>query len=60
MEDIYHLQYKHKAKSLSMVIMLHGYLYVLNYLAGPQLYVAYVYIQLAITFTLNFGLSSYS
>ena len=26
---------KHPAKALSMVIMLHSYLYVLNYLAGP-------------------------
>ena len=31
---VYHLQYKHPAKALSMVIMLHSYLYVLNYLAG--------------------------
>ena len=36
---IYRLQYKHHtaAKALSMVVML---LYVLNYLAGPQLHVA--------------------
>ena len=38
----YYLQYKHPAKALSMVIMLHSYLHVLNYLAGPQLHVAYV------------------
>ena len=34
-QGIYRLQYKHPAKALSMVIMLHSYLYVLNYLAGP-------------------------
>ena len=35
--------------------MLHSYLYVLNYLAG----LAYncMYVQLAITFTLNFGVA---
>ena len=34
-QGIYHLQYKHPAKALSMDVMLHSYLYVLNYLAGP-------------------------
>ena len=41
-----------------MVIILlyvHNYVYVLNYLADPQLHVRSIcYIQLAITFTLNF------
>ena len=36
-QGVYHLQYTHPAKALSMVIMLRSYvyLYVLNYLAGP-------------------------
>ena len=41
-QGVYRLQY-HSAKALSMVIMLHSYLYVLNYLAGLagiQLHVA--------------------
>ena len=34
-QGVYRLQYKHPAKTLSMVIMLCSYLYVLNYLSGP-------------------------
>ena len=42
-QGVYRLQYKHLAKALSMIIMLCSYLYdVLNYLAGPQLHVAYI------------------
>ena len=33
-QGVYRLQYKHPAQALSMLIMLHSYLYVLNYLAG--------------------------
>ena len=34
-QGVHYLQYKHPAKALSMIFVLHGYLYVLNYLAGP-------------------------
>ena len=33
-QGVYHLQYQHPAKALSMVVRLHSYLYVLNYLTG--------------------------
>ena len=58
------LQYKHLAKALSMVVMLCTQLSICAKLSsrpGLQQHVAYVtLIQLAITFTLNFGLSSCS
>ena len=54
-QGVYCLQYKHLAKALSMGIMLCSYLYVLNYLAGPQLHIVNVsFSYVAITFTLNF------
>ena len=34
-QGVYHLQYKHPAKTLSIVVMLCSYLYVLIYLSGP-------------------------
>ena len=52
-------QYNHPAKVLPMVVMLCSYPYVLNYL-GVLADNCICYVQLAITFTLNFGLSSYN
>ena len=48
--------------SLYRVVMLRSYLYMLNYLSGPRPTIArsICYVQLAITFTLYFGLSNYS
>ena len=54
-QGVHYLQYKHPANALYMIFVLHSYLYVLNYLAGPAhscIYVAYV------MFTLNIRLSS--
>ena len=46
-QDIYHLQYKHPSRALSMVVMLHGYLYVLNYQAVLVAYVTLSYLLLS-------------
>ena len=34
-QGVHYLQYKHPAKALSTIVVLHSYLYVLNNLAGP-------------------------